>query len=86
MLMTVSDISSFFTDETRVSPRLSNLISEIERLGVCCINSRESISIAADKYRSYIRLRDYGLNQPKTVLVPDADSIEKSFENFIKWT
>ena len=58
-----------------------DLISEIERLGVCCINSRESISIAADKYRSYIRLRDYGLNQPKTVLVPDADSIEKSFEN-----
>ena len=58
-----------------------DLISELERLGVCCINSRESISIAADKYRSYIRLRDYGLNQPKTVLVPDADSIEKSFEN-----
>jgi ribosomal protein S6--L-glutamate ligase len=58
-----------------------DLISEIERLGVCCVNSRESISIAADKYRSYIRLRDYGLNQPKTVLVSDADSIEKSFEN-----
>ena len=58
-----------------------DLISEIERLGVCCVNSRESISIAADKYRSYIRLRDYGLNQPKTVLVSDADSIEKAFEN-----
>ena len=58
-----------------------DLITEIERLGVCCVNSRESISIAADKYRSYIRLKDYGLNQPKTVLVSDADSIEKSFEN-----
>ena len=46
-----------------------DLISEIERLGVCCVNSRESISIAADKYRSYIRLRDYGLNQPKTVFL-----------------
>jgi len=58
-----------------------DLISELERLGVCCVNSRTSIAIAADKYRSYIRLKDYGLTQPKTVLVPNEDSIEKSFEN-----
>jgi len=58
-----------------------DLISELERLGVCCVNSRTAISIASDKYRSYIRLKDYGLNQPKTVLVPNEDSIEKSFEN-----
>jgi ribosomal protein S6--L-glutamate ligase len=58
-----------------------DLISEIERLGLCCVNSRTSISIAADKYRSYIRLKDYGLTQPKTVLVPNVDSIEKSFES-----
>ena len=58
-----------------------DLISELERLGVCCVNSRTSIAIAADKYRSYIRLKDYGLTQPKTVLVPNENSIEKSFEN-----
>ena len=58
-----------------------DLISEIERLGLCCVNSRTSISIAADKYRSYIRLKDYGLTQPKTILVPNVDSIEKSFES-----
>ena len=58
-----------------------DLISEIERLGVCCVNSRTSISIAADKYRSYIRLKDYGLTQPKTVLIANEDSVEKSFEN-----
>ena len=58
-----------------------DLISELERLGVCCVNSRTSIAIAADKYRSYIRLKDYGLTQPKTVLVPNEDSVEKSFEN-----
>ena len=58
-----------------------DLISELERLGVCCVNSRTSIAIAADKYRSYIRLKDYGLTQPKTVLVPNEDSIEKSFES-----
>ena len=58
-----------------------DLISELERLGVCCVNSRTSISIAADKYRSYIRLKDYGLTQPKTVLIANEDSVEKSFEN-----
>jgi ribosomal protein S6--L-glutamate ligase len=58
-----------------------DLISELEKLGVCCVNSRTSISIAADKYRSYIRLKDYGLTQPKTVLIANEASIEKSFEN-----
>jgi RimK family alpha-L-glutamate ligase len=58
-----------------------DLISELERLGVCCINSRTSIAIAADKYRSYIRLKDYGLTTPKSVLIPNVDSTEKSFEN-----
>ena len=58
-----------------------DLISELERLGVCCVNSRTSIAIAADKYRSYIRLKDYGLTTPKSVLIPNVDSTEKSFEN-----
>ena len=58
-----------------------DLISEFERIGVCCVNSRESISIAADKYRSYIRLSDYGLTQPKTVLVQNKDSIETALKN-----
>jgi len=70
-----------FIRGTPVKDSSLDLISEIERLGLCCVNSRTSISIAADKYRSYIRLKDYGLNQPKTVLVPNVDSIEKSFES-----
>ena len=70
-----------FIRGTPVKDSSLDLISEIERLGLCCVNSRTSISIAADKYRSYIRLKDYGLTQPKTVLVPNVDSIEKSFES-----
>ena len=70
-----------FIRGTPIKDSSLDLISEIERLGLCCVNSRTSISIAADKYRSYIRLKDYGLNQPKTVLVPNVDSIEKSFES-----
>ncbi|MBE44842.1 MAG: hypothetical protein CMO16_06680 [Thaumarchaeota archaeon] len=46
-----------------------DLISELEKIGICVVNSRITISTAADKYRTYIKLKDYGLTQPKTVLV-----------------
>ena len=58
-----------------------NLVSELEKLGICVVNSRETISIAADKFRTYIKLKDYGLTQPKTVLVPNEDSLETAVEN-----
>ena len=53
-----------------------NLVSELEKIGICVVNSRETISTTADKYRTYIKLKDYGLTQPKTVLVPNEDSLE----------
>ena len=58
-----------------------NLISELEKIGICVVNSRITISTAADKYRTYIKLKDYGLTQPKTVLVPNEDSLEIAVEN-----
>ena len=58
-----------------------NLVSELEKLGICVVNSRETISIAADKFRTYIKLKDYGLTQPKTVLVPNEDFLETAVEN-----
>ena len=58
-----------------------DLISELEKIGICVVNSRETISIAADKFRTYIKLKDYGLTQPKTVLVPNEDSLETAVEN-----
>ena len=57
-----------------------DLISEFERLGYCVVNSRTTINICADKYRNYVRLKDYGLTQPKTVLIPNKDMVENSFE------
>ena len=50
-----------------------DLLTQLEKIGVCMVNSRETISISSDKYRSYLRLQDYGLTQPKTVLVPNKD-------------
>ena len=58
-----------------------DLISELEKIGICVVNSRETISIAADKFRTYIKLKDYGLTQPKTVLVPNEDFLETAVEN-----
>ncbi len=57
-----------------------DLISEFERLGYCVINNRTTINICADKYRNYVRLKDYGLTQPKTVLIPNKDMVDVSFE------
>jgi len=34
-----------------------------------------------DKYRTYLRLADYGLTQPHTVLIPNKDGVEKAVEN-----
>jgi len=57
-----------------------DLISEFERLGYCCVNSRTTINICADKYRNYVRLKEYGLTQPKTILIPNKDMIDVSLE------
>ena len=58
-----------------------DLISQLQRAGYCVVNSRECLEVAADKYRTYLRLKDFGLTQPKTVIIPNKDSIEKSFQN-----
>ena len=58
-----------------------DLVTQFQRAGYCVVNSRECLEIAADKYRTYLRLKDFGLTQPKTVLIPNKDFIEKSFQN-----
>ena len=57
-----------------------DLVSQLEKAGIVCVNSRQTISTCADKYRTALRLSDVGLRQPKTVLVSDPDNIQKDFE------
>ena len=57
-----------------------DLISQLEKAGIVCVNSRQTISTCADKYRTALRLSDVGLRQPKTVLVSDPDNIKTDFE------
>jgi ribosomal protein S6--L-glutamate ligase len=58
-----------------------NIISELEKIGICVVNSRTTISTTADKYRTYIKLKDYGLTQPKTELIPDEETLETAVNN-----
>jgi len=57
-----------------------DLLSQIEKANICCVNSRQTVNVCADKYRTYLRLQDFGLNQPRTVLIPNADSIDIAIE------
>ena len=61
-----------------------DLLSQLEKIGVCLVNSRNTMSIAVDKYRTYLRLLDFGLHQPKTVLIPNEESVEQAVENLDK--
>ena len=57
-----------------------DIISSLEKHGVCVINSRETISICTDKYRTALRLSDYGIRQPKTTLVNDPEKSAIAFD------
>jgi len=57
-----------------------DLVSELERIGVTCINSRTTINICADKYRSWNQLKDFRLNQPKTVIIPSEEHVDSALE------
>ena len=58
-----------------------DLVSQLERIGIPMVNSRVCLERAADKYRTYLRLKAFGLDQPKTVLCPSPDAAEIAFEN-----
>ena len=58
-----------------------DLVSQLEKSGYCVVNSRDCMELASDKYRTYLRLQDFGLTQPKTVLIPNEDGIKTAFKN-----
>jgi ribosomal protein S6--L-glutamate ligase len=58
-----------------------DLVSQLEKAGYCVVNSRDCMELASDKYRTYLQLQDFGLTQPKTVLIPNEDGVETAFEN-----
>ena len=57
-----------------------DLISQLEKLGVSVVNSRQTISICADKYRSALRFADTGVPTPKTALVQSEKTLQASLD------
>jgi len=57
-----------------------DLLTQLEKNGYTCINSRECIETCSDKYRTALRLADHGLVTPTTVIVPNAAGALTAFE------
>ena len=57
-----------------------NFLSELERTGCTVVNSRRTIEVCSDKYRTYLNLKRADISQPKTVLIPNKDSAEDALE------
>ena len=63
-----------------------DFVSILERANATLVNPRTTINICADKYRTALRLADYGLTQPKTKLINDPEkSNEQVAEADIKF-
>jgi len=61
-------------------------VSILERANVCLVNNRQCINVCADKYRTSLRLADYGLTEPKTILINDPEkSVEQVEEAGLKF-
>ena len=58
-----------------------DLVSQLEKMGVSVVNSRTTVSICADKYRSAIRLNDSGVPTPKTSLLQSVDTVQDSLDS-----
>jgi ribosomal protein S6--L-glutamate ligase len=57
-----------------------DIVSTLEKHSICVANSRKCINICTDKYRTSLKLADYGIRQPKTVLITDAENSVKAFD------
>ena len=57
-----------------------DLLSQLERAGYTCVNSRECMEVCSDKYRTSLRLAEVGLSTPTTVLIPDEDGAKIAFD------
>jgi len=52
-----------------------DLISQLERAGIFCVNTRDSIEICGDKYRTMLRMADSGIPTPQTALIQNIDTL-----------
>jgi len=58
----------------------SDLLTQLERGGVCCVNNRHCMESTADKFRTSLILAEAGLRQPKTILLHHQDRALDAFD------
>jgi len=58
-----------------------DMITQLERDNIFCVNSRNCLEICGDKYRTVLALSDAGIISPKTALVQNKGNLEYSFES-----
>ena len=58
----------------------SDLLTQLERGGVCCVNNRHCMESTSDKFRTSLILAEAGLRQPKTVLIHHQDRTLDAFD------
>ena len=74
------DTVAFVRRSVTIKKSWSDMLSQLEKIGICMVNSRNSIELASDKYRTYLKLKDFGLTQPNTVLIPNKDGVEEALK------
>jgi ribosomal protein S6--L-glutamate ligase len=75
-----NDTIAIVRGSVRLKKSYLDLLSRLEKIGMCMVNSRETIEISSDKYRTYVKLQDFGLTQPKTVLIPNEKTWKQAVE------
>ena len=76
-----SDTVAIVRGTVRLKKSWLDLLSRLEKIGVCMVNSRETVEVSSDKYRTYLKLQDAGLTQPKTVLIPNGEKWKEAVDN-----
>jgi RimK family alpha-L-glutamate ligase len=57
-----------------------DMVSQLEKIGICCVNSRATIQMCADKYWTALRLADADIPTPKTALVQNENQLQESLD------
>jgi len=57
-----------------------DMVSQLEKIGICCVNSRATIQMCADKYWTALRLADADIPTPKTALVQNEKQLQESLD------
>ena len=69
-----SNTVAIIRGSVRLKKSYLDLVTRLEKTGITMVNSRDTIEISSDKYRSYIRLMDFGLTQPKIASIHELSS------------